>query len=103
MEIALDLEQVQLLAAVELGRVHMDPRFTRPDFERLPPGAGTRRATGRLKPLKRALLVDLADEPDQYGIRLYRLTRLGEQVLAAAREQAETAAGDALPAGGGHG
>lgn len=92
MQIALDLEQVQLLAAVELGRVHMDPRFTRPDFERLPAGTGTRRATGRLKPLKRAMLVDLADEADQSGIRLYRLTSLGERVLAEARAQAEAAA-----------
>lgn len=88
MEITLDVEQAQLLAAVEQGRVHMDPRFTRPDFERsADEPAVCRRATQRLRPLKKALLVVLNDdaEPGQYGVRPYRLTALGERVLAEAR------------------
>ncbi|MFG3709195.1 hypothetical protein ACGF7U_31315 [Micromonospora sp. NPDC047670] len=98
MRIALDVDQVALLAAVDDGRVHMDPRFTRPDFEREPgdrPVPQYRRATQRLRPLKRADLVELDDgEPRQYGVRPYRLTALGRKVLAEARAQAEAAAVD---------
>lgn len=89
MEITLEEEQVALLAAVADGRVHMDPRFTRPDFER-PAGSGgnahdLRRATGRLRPLREARLVELADEADQDGVTLYRLTGRGRGVLALAQ------------------
>lgn len=94
MEIALDAEQVLLLVAVEQHRVHMDPRYTAPDFEKEPgPPVALKRATQRLAPLKRMRLVDLVDEAeaDRYGVRLYRLTTLGEQVLADVRDL-ETAA-----------
>ncbi|WP_320067674.1 hypothetical protein [Micromonospora sp. RTGN7] len=94
MEIALDEDQVALLAAVADHRVHSDPRFSRPDFERQPDGNPhhNRRATARLRPLKTALLVELVDEADGDGVRLYRLTDHGEQVLTAARAQAEPTA-----------
>lgn len=88
MEIALDTDQVQLLVAVEQHRVHMDPRYRAPDFERDPgPPVVLKRATQRLQPLKRMRLVQLVDEvdeteADQFGLRLYRLTERGEQVLA---------------------
>lgn len=94
MQISLDAEQVQLLVAVEQGRVHADPRFTKPDFERIPdPPFGNRRAGRRLDPLKRFRLIELVDgsEADRFGVRLYKLTALGEQILAEVREQ-ETAA-----------
>lgn len=90
----LDMEQVQLLTAVEQGRVHLDPRFSRPDFERIPdPPFGNRRATQRLRPLKMADLVELVGEAEAgaYGVRPYRLTTRGEQVLAEARAQEATA------------
>ncbi|MCX4468953.1 hypothetical protein OOK41_01265 [Micromonospora sp. NBC_01655] len=98
MEISLNLEQVELLAAVAEGRVHSDPRFSRPDFERLSENAHhTRRATARLRPLRKALLVVLVDEADSDGVRPYKLTSLGERVLAEAR--AQQAAALAEPAG----
>ncbi|MFI2650185.1 hypothetical protein [Micromonospora fulviviridis] len=87
MEIALDTEQVQLLVAVEQKRVHMDPRFRAPDFERDPgPPLAMKRATQRMVPLKRMRLVEL-EPADKSGVRLYKLTTLGEQVLAEVREQ----------------
>ncbi|MFI6332935.1 hypothetical protein ACIBBG_32090 [Micromonospora chersina] len=94
MEIALDTEQVQLLVAVEQQRVHMDPRYTRPDFEKDPgPPMTLKRATQRLAPLKRMRLVELVDESEAsaYGLRLYKLTTLGEQVLAEVRDLEATA------------
>ncbi|WP_319460070.1 hypothetical protein [Micromonospora sp. RTP1Z1] len=94
MEIALDAEQVLLLVAVDQKRVHTDPRYTAPDFERDPgPPLVLKRATQRLAPLKRMRLVELVDEAeaDRYGVRLYRLTTIGEQVLAEVRDL-ETAA-----------
>lgn len=90
MEIALDPEQVQLLIAVEQGRVHTDPQFASPDFEKLAEYPfGQRRATSRLRPFKLNRLVELVDDEAAGGkpARPYKLTTLGEQVLAAAREQ----------------
>ncbi|MEH0823446.1 MULTISPECIES: hypothetical protein [unclassified Micromonospora] len=103
MEITLDTDQVQLLVAVEQNRVHMDPRYTRPDFERDPgPPVALKRATQRLQPLKRMRLVQLADESetdegeaDRYGVRLYQLTERGEQVLAQVRDMEATARAEA--------
>ncbi|TDB95378.1 hypothetical protein E1091_10255 [Micromonospora fluostatini] len=92
MEIVLEVEQVELLAAVQRGQVHMDPRIRRPDYERLSDNRHhTRRATARLRPLKKAELVELAEAADHDGVRLYRLTDRGEAVLAAAQQQAEDA------------
>ncbi|WP_320069131.1 hypothetical protein [Micromonospora sp. RTGN7] len=98
MEIILDEDQVALLAAVDAGRVHADARFSRPDFERLSDNRHhTRRATARLRPLKAALLVELTSDADNEGIRLYRLTTRGEQILTAATEQARSADTDDTP------
>ncbi|MBC9006121.1 hypothetical protein [Micromonospora aurantiaca (nom. illeg.)] len=92
MQISLDEDQVALLAAVAQRRVHSDPRFTKPDFEREPGQPGHRRATQRLQPLKAYRLVELDPdaEPDQWGVRFYRLTALGERVLAQVREQEQS-------------
>ncbi|MEU0081389.1 hypothetical protein ABZY58_26105 [Micromonospora tulbaghiae] len=98
MEIALDTDQVQLLVAVEQHRVHMDPRYRAPDFERDPgPPVTLKRATQRLQPLKRMHLVQLVDETeaDQFGVRLYKLTERGEQVLAQVLELEATACAEA--------
>ncbi|MDG4749333.1 MULTISPECIES: hypothetical protein [Micromonospora] len=98
MEITLDTDQVQLLVAVDQKRVHMDPRYTRPDFERDPgPPVALKRATQRLQPLKRMHLVELVDESeaDRYGVRLYKLTARGEQVLAEVREMEAAARAEA--------
>ncbi|MEU8264930.1 hypothetical protein AB0C02_30490 [Micromonospora sp. NPDC048999] len=97
MLISLDEDQVALLTAVEQRRVHTDPRFTQPDFERLPGQPRHRRATQRLQRLKDYRLVELDPdtEPDRWGVRPYRLTGLGERMLAAAREQEAAAAADA--------
>ncbi|WP_030488181.1 hypothetical protein [Micromonospora chokoriensis] len=98
MEIALDLEQVQLLTAVKQGRVHTDPQFSSPDFEKLADYPfGQRRATARLRPLKGARLVELVDDDAAGGkpARPYKLTDLGEQVLTAALEQERIANGQA--------
>ncbi|MEV4270576.1 hypothetical protein [Micromonospora aurantiaca (nom. illeg.)] len=98
MEITLDTDQVQLLVAVDQKRVHMDPRYTRPDFERDPgPPVALKRATQRLQPLKRMRLVELVDESeaDRYGVRLYKLTARGEQVLAEVREMEAAARAEA--------
>lgn len=98
MEITLDAEQVLLLVAVEQHLVHMDPRYTAPDFERDPgPPMVLKRATQRLAPLKRMRLVELVDEAeaDRFGVRLYKPTALGEQVLAAVREQEDAARAEA--------
>ncbi|SBT64243.1 hypothetical protein GA0070622_1213 [Micromonospora sediminicola] len=104
MRITLDEPQVDLLAAVDAGNVHTDPRFTLPDFERVPGEPGHRRATQRLQPLKDYRLVELDPDtpPDRWGVRPYRLTGLGERVLAEAREQeAADRAGEAEPAASG--
>ena len=88
MKITLSPDDVQLLAAVEQGLVHSDPRFRAPDFERDPATPHThKRATQRLRPLKQTHLVELVDasEADKYGVRLYRLTVRGKEVLAQAR------------------
>lgn len=99
MLISVDCDDVQLLIAVEQGRVHCDPRFNAPDFEKLPdPPFGTKRATQRLKPLKRMELVVLADEAGQDGIRQYQLTGRGEEILAAYREQEAAALADTAAA-----
>lgn len=90
MKIELTADSVALLAAVEQHRVHMDPRFTAPDFEVDPgPPAMRRRATQRLRLFKRWHLVELVDEDqaDRYGVRAYRLTQLGAQLLDEARAQ----------------
>lgn len=90
MEITLNDEQAALLVAVDEGRVTNDPRFTLPDFETDPgPPACQKRATRRLAPLKQWRLVELDEdsEPDRYGVRRYRLTGLGERVLAEIHEQ----------------
>jgi hypothetical protein len=90
MEITLNADDVTLLVAVEQGRVENDPRFIAPDFETDPgPPAMRRRATQRLKPFKRWALVELVgeDQADRYGVRMYRLTARGEQLLAEARAQ----------------
>ncbi|MCW6005557.1 hypothetical protein K1W54_13355 [Micromonospora sp. CPCC 205371] len=88
MEIALTADDVALLAAVAQHRVHMDPRFTAPDFEVDPgPPAMRRRATQRLRPLQRWQLGELVDDADRYGVRLYRLTARGAQLLDEARAQ----------------
>ena len=87
-------EQVQLLLAMRQQRVHMDPRFTLPDFEKDPDRPYlTKRATRRLRPLKDANLVEMVDEADRYGVRLYRLTAAGDQALdeALAADVAATA------------
>jgi hypothetical protein len=97
MLISLDPEQVQLLVAVDQGRVHSDPRFVQPDFETEPgPPAMTKRATRRLAPLKKARLVELDPdtEPDRYGVRPYRPTELGSRVLAEVRAQEAAAQTD---------
>lgn len=93
-------EQVQLLLAVRQQRVHMDPRFTLPDFEKDPVRTYvTKRATRRLRPLKDAQLVEMVDEADadRYGVRLYRLTTTGDQALDEAL--AAEAAASADPSG----
>ena len=98
MEITLDVDQVQLLTAVGEHLVHMDPRYTAPDFERDPgPPATLKRATQRLAPLKRLRLVELVDEDeaDRFGVRLYRLTTLGEQVLEQVRDLEQAARAEA--------
>ncbi len=98
MEIALDTDQVQLLVAVEQRRVHADPRYRAPDFERDPgPPVVLKRATQRLQPLKRMHLVQLVDESeaDQFGVRLYKLTARGEQVLAQVRDMEAAARAEA--------
>lgn len=96
MQITLDLDHVELLVAVGQGRVHSDPRYTRPDFEKQPdPPFGQRRAGRRLAPLKAARLVRLAEDADQYGVRLYELTPHGEEVLAEVRRQEAAANADA--------
>lgn len=89
MEITLNMEQVQLLVAVQQGRVHTDPMFASPDFERVAEYPfGQRKATSRLKPLKAARLVKLVDDDAAGGkpARPYTLTERGEQVLAVALE-----------------
>lgn len=94
----LDPDQLQLLLAVRQGRVHMDPRFTLPDFEREPDSPFmTRRATRRLRPFKAAGLVELVDEDqaDQFGVRGYQLTGSGEQVVDAALAAEAAANADA--------
>ncbi|MFG3418724.1 hypothetical protein [Micromonospora sp. NPDC048063] len=98
MEISLDAEQVLLLVAVEQGRVHMDPRYTKPDFEKEPEHPfGLKRATRRLAPLKKARLVELVPEEDagQYGVRLYKLTSRGQHVLEQVREMEAAARAEA--------
>ncbi|MEW2383359.1 hypothetical protein AB0873_14890 [Micromonospora sp. NPDC047707] len=96
MRITLDLDDVQLLAAVEQGRVHMDPTLIPADWETVPaePSPRMRPVGPRLFPLRRAGLVELFDDPDRppgpATIHPYRLTAHGEAVLAEARQaQAE--------------
>lgn len=94
MQIALDPDAVQLLIAVQQGRVHTDPQFKSPDFEKLADYPfGQRRATSRLRPLKAARLVELVDDEAAGGkpARPYKLTDLGEQVLSVALEQERVA------------
>ncbi|MEU5938651.1 hypothetical protein ABZ807_05585 [Micromonospora sp. NPDC047548] len=99
MEISLDEEQVLTLFAVEQGRVHNDPRIPRPDWEKLAEFPfGHRPAVARLKPLRKARLVELPDESeaDANGVRAWKLTDLGDRIVAEYREQEAAAA-----AGGG--
>jgi len=101
--ISLDADQVQLLTAVQQGRVHHDPRFTRPDFEKEPgPPMVLKRATQRLAPLKRQRLVELAPESEALGngVRLYKTTTLGDEVLAEVRRQEDAANADPDRVGG---
>lgn len=92
MRTTLNTDHIAMLAAVEQKRVHHDPRYIRPDYERVP--TGLRRAGRRLGPLKAARLVRLADDADQYGVRLYELTDHGTEVLDAARALQAAAAAD---------
>ncbi|SCL15094.1 hypothetical protein [Micromonospora inyonensis] len=96
MQTTLGPEHVELLVAIRQGRVHSDPRYTRPDFEKLPdPPFGLRRAGRRLGPLMAARLVRLAeDADDRDGVRLYQLTERGEEVLAEALRQEAAANAD---------
>lgn len=94
METSLNAEQLQLLDAVDKGRVHHDARIPRPDWEvRAEYPFGHRRAGQRLAPLMRMRLVELAgkDEADANGVRLYKLTKLGEQIRSEAHEQESSA------------
>lgn len=105
-QISLDEKQAALLLAVARGEVHHDPRYTKPDFRRDPDRpALTRRAGRDLAPLKKWQLVELVDEKDRHGVRLYKLTERGEQVSERLREQETTALAepDAVEARGGDG
>ncbi|MEV0805748.1 hypothetical protein [Micromonospora sp. NPDC050200] len=94
MEISLDLEQVKLLAAVDDGRVHRSPRARPPDFEKDPVVTGAyKRATQRLATLIKMRLVEL-DGGDDNVTRRWKLTGVGERVLAEAREQPADAAAE---------
>lgn len=97
MEISLDEEQVLTLFAVNQGRVEHDPRIPRPDWEKLAEFPfGHRPAGRRLRPLVKCLLVQLPDESeaDDKGVRVWKLTDLGERIVAQYREeQAAAAAG----------
>ena len=99
MEISLTEEQVLTLFAVEQGRVENDPRIPRPDWEKLAEFPfGHRPAVQRLRPLLKCRLVALPDESeaDANGVRVWKLTDLGERILAEYRDQQTAAA-----AGGG--
>ncbi|SCL43193.1 hypothetical protein GA0074692_6757 [Micromonospora pallida] len=76
----LTVHDAVLLDAVERGRVHHDPLFDE-DFEQIPDDVGARRAGHRMEPLKQANLVQLDDAADPNGMRLYRPTPHGREVL----------------------
>lgn len=93
--ISLDEGQVRLLLAVDRGEVHHDPRYIKPDFRADPDHPGlTLRATRDLAPLKRLGLVELVDEADRYGVRLYKLTGRGELLRDRFAEEYDAARAD---------
>lgn len=93
----LTVREAALLDAVERGLVHHDPNFGE-DFELIPDDVGARRAGHRLEPLKTEKLVELDDDADTDGLRLYRPTPHGREVLEEIRTLVATTSRRAVSA-----